>query len=380
MRRPSERPAAKVLHPALTMTHEVSGHGPLQVAILHWQTEDGIAAMLCDEVARLGHRALPFRFGSHLPNGTDVLLSFGPYGPLLPVWQASEHAAWSARPVVVHWNTEGMPDLRLPPAVIRMVSWLMSQLTWKAEATSSLAGAVYRTRGWAWWKHRTARFRYTGDYLYACRQGWLDVLADTSAVYAEFRSGLGHPTVYAPWGATPSWHTNLELPRDIDVLWMGVRGTTRRSRLLDRVFQALRTQGVNLYVADNVERPFIYGEDRTRLLNRSKITLNITRTWYDDNFSRFAMAIPNRSLVVSEPMLPHCPEYQPGVHYVSASADRLVDTLLYYLRHEEERRQIVERAYQFITTELVFQRTVARLLDLAGQRVQQRARIGTSCT
>jgi hypothetical protein len=65
-------------------------------------------------------------------------------------------------------------------------------------------------------------------------------------------------------------------------------------------------------MADNEENPFIFGETRTAFLNRAKITLNITRTWYDDNFSRFAYAVPNRSLVVSEPLLPHCPEYEAG--------------------------------------------------------------------
>jgi hypothetical protein len=220
------------------------------------------------------------------------------------------------------------------------------------------------------WKNRTARFRYTGDYLYAQRQGWLHILGDTSAVYTQHRGWLGSPAVYAPWGATPTWHADLQRARAIDVLWMGTRGTQRRSRLLDTVVAALRSRGVNVYVADNIERPFIYGAERTEMLNRAKITLNITRTWYDDNFSRFALATPNRSLIISEPMLPHCPEFQPGVHYVSAPKDRLADTILYYLQHEDMRRQIVERAYDFVTTELIFQKSVARLLDLAAQRLQ----------
>jgi hypothetical protein len=343
---------------------------------LYWQTDDGISSMLCEEMARLGHDPLPFRFGSPVPTGVDVLFSFGPYGPLIPVWEASAHRDEPARPVVVHWNTEGMPDLRLPTAMMRLISRTMSQATWQGEATRGLAAAVSRSPAWAAWKDRTARFRYTGDYLFAYRRGWLHVLADTSAIYAEYRSRLGMPAIYAPWGASQRWHADLQLKRDIEVLWMGTRGTARRSRLLDQVFAALRARNVNIYVADNIERPFIYGKARTELLNRCKITLNITRTWYDDNFSRFAMAIPNRSLVISEPMLPHCPELQAGTHYVTARADQMADTILSYLRHEERRQRIVDQAYHFITTELAFRKSLGRMLDLAAQRVRQLARGG----
>jgi hypothetical protein len=91
---------------------------------------------------------------------------------------------------------------------------------------------------------------------------------------------------------------------------MGTRGTQRRSRIIDQVCKQLQLKGLNVYIADNEEKPFIFGQERTRYLNRAKITLNITRTWYDDNFSRFTMACPNRSLVVSEPVLPHCTEFK----------------------------------------------------------------------
>jgi hypothetical protein len=120
-----------------------------------------------------------------------------------------------------------------------------------------------------------------------------------------------------------------------------------------------------------VENPFIHNEERTRLLNRSKIVLNLTRTWYDDNFSRFAMAAPNRSLIVSEPLLPHCPQYQAGIHYVSAPIDRLTDTIVHYLEHEDERQIIVEDAYQLVTTELAFGNSVARMMKAVTERRRQ---------
>jgi hypothetical protein len=184
---------------------------------------------------------------------------------------------------------------------------------------------------------RMSRFRYLGDYYYALRRGWLDIFADTSAVYASIHRQHQLPTIVAHWGATPRWYKDLGLKRDIDVLWMGTRGTKRRSLLLDRVRSQLEASGVKVHFADGKENPFVFGDERTYYLNRSKITLNITRTWYDDNFSRFALAIPNRSLIVSEPVLPHCPSFIAGTHYVSAPVEKLAETILYYLDHDEER-------------------------------------------
>jgi hypothetical protein len=153
---------------------------------------------------------------------------------------------------------------------------------------------------------------------------------------------------------------------------MGARATRRRSQLLDRVRQELNSYSVNMHVADNEENPFIFGETRTRFLNRAKITLNLTRTWYDDNYSRFVYAIPNRSLVVSEPLLPHCPDFEAGVHYVSAPIDKLAQAIVYYLTHDHERQAIVENAYRLITTKLTFRNSIALLIDAVTQYTLQR--------
>jgi glycosyltransferase involved in cell wall biosynthesis len=219
----------------------------------------------------------------------------------------------------------------------------------------------------AWVNNRMFRFRYVGDYHYAYQQGWLDVFADSSIIYADFHRQHGLPALYAPWGATRNSYADLGLKRDIDVLWMGKRATRRRSNLLDRVRHELAARGVQMYVVDGKENPFIHGKKRTYILNRTKITLNLTRTWYDDNYSRFSMAAPNCSLIVSEPLLPHCPECQPGLHYVSAPVDELADKIIYYLENETERQQIVEQAYQLVTTELAFQNSIKTVMNAVSQ-------------
>ena len=74
------------------------------------------------------------------------------------------------------------------------------------------------------------------------------------------------------------------------------------------------------------------------------------------------MALPNRSLIVSEPLLPHCPRYVPGEHYISASIEELARTIIYYLEHDTERQEIVEKAYQFSTSELTLQNSIAAIM------------------
>jgi hypothetical protein len=337
---------------------------PRTIAVLSWRTGDGICDMLCHELEKLAYSPVQIRYGEPIPEATTLLLSLGPYGPLLPVWQEVARRRAGHRPVVVHWNTEGMPDPRLPGLSVRLLGGLSSRLGFKAQTASEQPDAPGWLRALSHSANgvRMARFRFFGDYAYAYRQGWLQILADTSTIYARRRTSLGVPTLYAPWGATATWWADLNMVRDIDVLWLGTRGSLRRSRLLDQIRAELESHGVRMHVADNVENPFIFKATRTKYLNRSKITLNLTRTWYDDNFSRFALAASNRSLIVSEPMLPHCSEFEAGTHYVSANIRQLATTILYYLQHENERQKIVEQAHQLVTTKLNFRHTLQRVL------------------
>jgi len=326
---------------------------------VQWSQHDEIAQVLADELVALGHEPRFFYTGEALPPGIDVLLTHAPYGNLLDIDRKLQRIPEEDRPVWAHWNTEGMPDPRLPWAIIRPLgalrSWLGRQQWLRQEFFQQHL------------EQRALRLRYVGDYHHAYRQGRLHVLADSSEIYARIRSERGLPTFAVPWGSTPKWFANLQLERDIDVLWMGKRGSKRRSDILDIVRSELEARGVKLYIADNEENPFIFGAERTRFLNRAKITLNIKRTWFDDNFSRFAIACPNRSLVVSEPMLPHCSAYESSLHYVSAPIEELAEQIIYYLEHEDERRHIVENAYDLTVNVIPFRKSVKRIVEAVEQ-------------
>ncbi len=99
------------------------------------------------------------------------------------------------------------------------------------------------------------------------------------------------------------------------------------------------------------------------------------RTWYDDNYSRFALAASNRSLLVSEPLLPHCPDCLAGVHYVTAPPEELADTIVRYLQDDDGRECIVDNAYELVTGKLSFCNSIARIMTAAESlfRAQQGA-------
>lgn len=338
-----------------------------RVAVPVWADADDMTEMINYELRQLGHQAAGFSYTDPVPEDIDVLLTFGPYNKIIPIWAGVPLRESRQRPVVAHWNTEGMPDLRMP---YRIVRWLGSTRSWVGRLShshSSLSRRLSTLPPFNWVDRRMNRYRYVGDYDYAYKKGWLHILADSSQIYGAVRSRAGIPTLYVPWGGSPVLYADLNLKRDIDVLWMGKRGTKRRSVILDQVCDELRPYGVKIHVADNEQNPFIFNGTRTEYLNRAKITLNITRTWYDDNFSRFALAAPNRSLIVSEPVLEHCSEFKANVHYVAAQIPELSKTILYYLEHEDERERIVDRAYNLVTAELRFYHGIKRIMDAVEQ-------------
>jgi len=343
---------------------------PVTVAIPYQNEIDGITEVISDELHALGYKSVHFQIGSLIPEKAEVVFSFGPYGKFLTIPRQLAKMHPDRKPIFVHWNTEGIPDPRIPWKIMSSIAGWRSWLGRVQDSQNGAARILGTERRLSLIESRMLRFRYLGDYYYAQRRGWLDIFADTSEVYAEMHRRHGLPTIVAHWGATPQWYKDLGLERDIDVLWMGTRGTKRRSTILDQVRSELESKRIRMHVADGKENPFIFGDERIYYLNRSKITLNITRTWYDDNYSRMALAAPNRSLIVSEPVLPHCPSFIAGTHYVSVPVEALAETILYYLNNQEERLRIVDNAYHLVTNKLVFRESIKSIMDAVNQMYQ----------
>ena len=174
-----------------------------------------------------------------------------------------------------------------------------------------------------------ARYRYIGDYFYTYSRGLIELFADTSAIYSHIYNQHGLPTLTVPYGASPTWYKEMNLERDIDVLWMGKIATSRRRKILSDLRKEFSKYGIKFHIADNVENPFIIGVMNVpNFLNLiQKITLNLTRSWYDATPLRFVLAAPNKSSIIFKSLLPHCPYYVPGSHYISAPHETLADVI-----------------------------------------------------
>lgn len=344
-----------------------------RVALIEWEQDGGgIGEAIFDELAALGHQpqTFPARAYSNfiLAGDVDVVMLFGPFGKFSNVLHYVSTIPMWERPTTLFWNTEGFPDLKTPWPLMKQGALVRAWMGRQVESATPLVKLPFVGNLLHRVDERMIRYRNLGDFLHASANGWLDIYTDISAVYAHFlrRRGIFDPEA-VPFGSFCKWHDDLALERDIDVMWMGKRATKRRSDLLDRLRFDLHKRGVDMLIYDNEERPFVFGEERLNLLNRSKINVNLLRTWYDENSLRFCMAAPNRSMIASEPLLPHVPIYEAGVHYVSAPIETLADSIVYYLNHEDERAKIVQNAYDLMMNELTFRNSMRRLMDRVAQ-------------
>lgn len=147
--------------------------------------------------------------------------------------------------------------------------------------------------------------------------------------------------------------------RDIEALFLGELGIPRRRK----AFKELRNLGVNLVVRGSWREKQLWGEGRTRLINRSQAFLNIQRYPGEIGAHRMILGMANQSLVISEPIYKPAP-FVPGTHYVEAEVREMPEVLRFYRTHPVERAEIVDRAYRFVTQEFRMEASVSQILAL----------------
>lgn len=331
-----------------------------RIAVIKWNDCDEIAEALGSGIDAAGHDPILFRADQVLPHGCDAVLTFAPYGRLQQVGRQLAAMLPCERPAWVHWNTENPPMLDIPWTCLRPICAARSWMDRLCDAESPWVHSITASKPFATANRRAARLRYTGDYHHAFRAGLLHTLIESSEIYTQWNRAHGLPAQFVPWGTLPASYAELNLPRSIDVLWMGQRRTERRSDVIEYIRREVTRKGYCMHVADGCEHPFVWGMERTRLLNQSRIVINIrAHALYDNIFPyRFHIAAANRALVVSEPELAHNRVYVPGKHYVVAEMPSLVDALLYHLSDERTYTQIVNNAYCLVTEEMTFCRSV----------------------
>lgn len=197
-----------------------------------------------------------------------------------------------------------------------------------------------------------------------------DLLIVSSLGQQEYLAAHGIASEFVPKGWRESYGVDLGMPRTIDVLSLGSHQCRRRRG----VIACLRRRGIEISTAGDYFDSTCYGDDRTRLLNRSKILLNILRDpGLSLGQSRLTLGMANGALVISEPLYRPDP-FVPGLHYVSATIEEMPATIGYFLRHEAERHTIVEAAYRHVRTEMTEAAATARILDLMRERLSSARR------
>jgi hypothetical protein len=204
------------------------------------------------------------------------------------------------------------------------------------------------------------------------QRGLPDLLIASTPGRCEFLVERRIPAHWVPLGYSPSDGHDMGLSRDIEALFLGDLNIPRRRRLIKR----LRRNGVNLVALGDWSDPAYWGENRTRLLNRTKIFLNLQRYPGDLAGLHLILGMANKALVISEPIYNPAP-YVPGKHYISATREEMPGIIRYYLAHDDEREYIADEGHRFVTQELTMARSVSHILELIRKQVVYRESFGS---
>jgi len=308
---------------------------PFLEALTHYGCE---ATLICDD-------------GDGIPPAGEWLVIFGNAAWYPNVCARLLGLAPERRPNVLLWHSEPLPPAR---ATGLPMPWLNLREIAKIALRDARATDVYTN-------YLTIRKLH--------RAGIPDVLVLSSRGRQDFLAERGIPGHFAPLGCDPSMGRDLGIARDIDVLFLGILNVPRRNRLL----RSLREQNINLTEAGSWTDPAYWGENRTRLLNRAKILVNLARTPAEFSGYRLSLGMANKALVVSEPM--YRPEpFVPGEHFLMAPTGEMAGCIRHYLDHESERHAITERAYVFVKEEATLMRSTERMVRLMEEHEQRRGR------
>ncbi len=190
------------------------------------------------------------------------------------------------------------------------------------------------------------------------RDGLVDLLVASTPGRCEYLADHGITATFVPLGyEVPDHAVDLERTRDIDVLFLGEL-VPRRKRLLDR----LEADGIRVERCGSWFDPAFWGENRTRLLERTRIFLNLARHPGELPGKRLILGMSHGALVVSEPI--HAPgPYEPGRHLVTCPLAEMPDVIRNYLEQPDECDRIARAGYRLVTETVTMERSVARIVE-----------------
>ena len=321
---------------------------PLQIALTYRPLPNGeyTHPEVADVLTQMGHRVSLIRDDFPDPKSFDLLWIAGNanWHPRILRQLALHRQAGGRRPLVLIRHTEPLPmpkDAPFPRPRLHLRE-IAKILLRDARATDPFTNA--RRLG------QLARAR-----LY-------DVLVVSTPSRQAYLAECGITSSMVPMGYHPSYGRDLGLERDIDVLFLGALDVPRRRTLIAR----LREAKVPVQAMGSWYTTGTWGESRTRLLNRTRILLNIQRFPGELSGQRMLLGMANKALVISEPVYMPGP-YVPGQHWVQATIDEMPATVAHYLAHENQRREIAEAGHDLAVNHLRLEQSVAEILALVAQ-------------
>jgi hypothetical protein len=102
-----------------------------------------------------------------------------------------------------------------------------------------------------------------------------------------------------------------------------------------------------------------YGEERTLLLNRTKIVVDLMKTPWEMPVMRLLMCAGCGALVVSNWTGEPTPFDK--THLVQTATAEIADAAICYLQNEQSRCRIVDAVRAFVTQQLTMQNAVAKM-------------------
>ena len=105
-----------------------------------------------------------------------------------------------------------------------------------------------------------------------------------------------------------------------------------------------------------------WGAERNALLRRTRVVVNAQRIPGTFIGTRLILALAAGAVVVTDPMTDPYP-FVPGVHYVEAAVESVLDEARALLADEPRRRRIALAGQALLADELLMTRSLARVLE-----------------
>lgn len=326
-----------------------------------------IEQMVCDSIANAGHTIRTYDSMEDLDDATHLLVpGVGSWGGDTLTDVLAEAGKLGIRRVL--WQLETLPPPDLPQSL--MARFLLRRTPYRVTGVDRLMDKLALNRLAAQceklecWKPGEIDQRRLGLPVREARRikalwrgGLLNKILVSLESRQQFLRSIGVESDFMPFGYHRTWGYPLDdLERDLDVVVIGTP-TPRRRSLLTSLKSAVTRAGYGFTVIEGS----CYGDERNRILNRSKIFLHLRNYPWELPRMRIMMAMGCKSLFVTEQFDDTRP-FLPGEHFIMAPPESLAERIIACLRDDETRQRITEASYKYVTGELDLGRLLVEAL------------------